>query len=213
MPRALLFDLGGVLLDVDSQRSLAHWARAAGVPLARLAGRYDHDDAYRAFECGQCDAAAFFDALARQLAIDLPERDWLAGWNAMLGELRPAIGGLVTALAADWPLYLFSNTNAAHEAHWAPRCEPLLRHFRACYLSHRLGARKPDAAAFAKVVERIGIAADRILFFDDLPANVAGARAAGLQAEIVADADGLRGALAAHGIAVPGNDRPMIGTG
>lgn len=203
-PRAVLFDLGGVLLDVHLDRTLAHWAAAADpsgrLPADELRGRLREDETYRAFECGHCDAPDFFAALTKQLSITLDADSWRAGWLAMLGQVRPEMARLVEELAGEIPLFLFSNTNATHHAVWQQSCAPLLGHFRECFVSHQIGARKPDGAAFAAVVQRIGLPAADILFLDDLPANVAGARATGLRAERVASHSEAIAALACHGI-------------
>ena len=201
-PQAILFDLGGVLLDVHLERTLAHWAAAAD-PSGHLAadelrGRLREDDAYRAFECGRSDASAFFAALSGQLAIELDQADWTAGWLAMLGDVRPEMARLVEELARESPLFLFSNTNETHHAVWQESCKALLANFRDCFVSHRIGMRKPGAEAFAAVVERIGLPAGDILFLDDLPANVAGARLAGLRAERVASHSEAIAAVACH---------------
>jgi FMN phosphatase YigB (HAD superfamily) len=55
------------------------------------------------------------------------------------------------------------------------------------HVSHEIGARKPEPAAFRSVVADMGLAPDRVLFFDDSAENVAGARACGLRAVDVHD--------------------------
>ena len=60
-----------------------------------------------------------------------------------------------------------------------------LAHFRRVFVSHELGARKPEARAFRRVAREVGLAPERILFFDDLPENVAGAREAGMPGVVV----------------------------
>jgi HAD superfamily hydrolase (TIGR01509 family) len=86
------------------------------------------------------------------------------------------------ALAARMPQYLFSNTNAMHHERWSQRYAGELAPLRAHFVSHRMGLRKPDPAAFAHVAREIVVPPAQILFFDDTAANVEGARAAGLQA-------------------------------
>jgi putative hydrolase of the HAD superfamily len=72
-----------------------------------------------------------------------------------------------------------------------------------CY-SWELGARKPDGAFFLEAARRIGAEPAAILFVDDNPANVAGARDAGLAAEQWTVTDGhatLLAILDKHGVA------------
>ena len=98
----------------------------------------------------------------------------------MLGIRR-----VLSRVRGKLPLFAFSNTNAAHQASLT-RFAELLSPFQKIYLSNKLGARKPEAAAFKAVIADIGVAPDRVLFFDDNAENVAGARAFGLQAVQVA---------------------------
>jgi putative hydrolase of the HAD superfamily len=186
---ALVFDLGGVLVDVDFQRALASWAAAAGVPPAALAARFRVDEPYCAHERGELDDRGYFEHLSRALGVSLAEEHWLAGWNATIGTPLPGIGPLVGYLARQRPLYVFSNTNPAHIAHFTPRLSTLLSHFRRTFTSCELGARKPEVEAFARLASAIGARPERLVFFDDVQENVAGARRAGLQAFHVRRAD------------------------
>jgi putative hydrolase of the HAD superfamily len=68
------------------------------------------------------------------------------------------------------------------------------------FLSSTIGLLKPEAAAYDHVVKAIRVPASRILFFDDLAANVEGARARGLHAVQVKSAADVAHALDALGI-------------
>lgn len=82
---------------------------------------------------------------------------------------------------------VLSNTNALHWRRLGPSTSnteyPIVRRARHHFASHLLGVAKPDPAIYAAVVERTGVLPERILFFDDSDANVAGARVAGWAAE------------------------------
>jgi putative hydrolase of the HAD superfamily len=179
---ALVFDLGGVLVEVDIRRALRHWAATAGVPAEAVSSRWKQDEAYWAHERGQLDDRAYFAHLRTSLGLRIDEADMLAGWNAVLGEPLPGIEPIVRSLAAQFPLYVFSNTNPAHIAHFTPRYARLLGLFRKTITSCEIGARKPEAEAFLRLAKLIGAQPQRLLFFDDLEENVLGARRAGLQA-------------------------------
>jgi HAD superfamily hydrolase (TIGR01509 family) len=179
---ALLFDLGGVILEIDFRRAFAAWAAAARVPERAIAGRFRFDHAHAAHERGELDAAGYFSVLRRSLGIQLSDAQFLAGWNAVIvGEIR-GVRELLAAAGRRRPLHLFSNTGAAHRSHWEPRHGELLRPFGRRFLSCEIGMRKPEPQAFAHVARAIGLAPQRIAFFDDTAENVAGARAAGLRA-------------------------------
>lgn len=179
---ALLFDLGNVIVQIDFERIWAKWAADAGCDAARLRRSFSQDDAYKRYECGAIPLSQFLDHLRASLDLTLSDDQLVAGWNAIFVGEMPGIADVVKAAKARFPLYLFSNTNGAHEVFWAAAYAGTLAHFRKLFVSSTIGLRKPDRPAFDYVVREIGVPAERILFFDDLAENVAGARAAGLKA-------------------------------
>jgi glucose-1-phosphatase len=197
---ALLFDLGRVVIDVDFDRVLACWAAHAGCEPARLAGRLMPDENFKRHETGEIADAEFFAGLRQSLDIDVSDAQFLEGWNAIFAGEMPGISALLARAAQRLPLYAFSNTNRPHVEHFSATYAGVLGHFREIFLSSAIGLRKPDAAAYDHVVKAIGVPAQRIVFFDDLAANIEGARARGLTAVHVTSSDDVADALAALGI-------------
>lgn len=180
--RAILLDLGNVLIDVDFHRCARIWSARAGIPAATLVARFRIDDAYRAFECGTLSAPAYFAALRRQLGINLPDDDLREGWNAIIGEEKPGIRERLACLRRRYPLFVMTNTNPLHEAVWADTHRTLLALFEDVFVSSRMGCRKPDAHAYHRAAQTMGQPCSRILFFDDSEENIAGARKCGMPA-------------------------------
>jgi putative hydrolase of the HAD superfamily len=197
---ALLFDLGRVVLDIDFSQAIAIWAAHAGRAPAEIVARFVRDEAYRQHEMGQISDADYFATLRAALGIAISDDQFLEGWNAIFVGEMPGIAELLTRAANHLPLYVFSNTNRPHVAHFSKIHADLLGHFHTLYLSSTIGLRKPDKAAFDHVVNAIGVPASRILFFDDLAENIEGARACGLQAIHVKSSRDVADALAALGI-------------
>ena len=130
----------------------------------------------------------------------MSDAQFLDGWNDIFVGEVPGIAGLLARAAKHLPLYAFSNTNSAHIEHFSPRYAAVLGHFRKIFLSSVIGLRKPDAQAYDHVVQAIGAPASRIVFFDDLAENIAGAKARGLIGVHVTSPDSVAGALRALGI-------------
>jgi len=193
---AVALDFGNVLVEVDFRRAFAAWGRAAGISPSLLAEKFSFDEAYCAHERGEIDAARYFALLKKSFGLSLSDEDMLAGWNAIFGEPLPGIEPVVQEIARRWPVYVFSNTNPAHLAHFRPRYERLLSHFTRVVTSCDIGRRKPEPEAFARLAELAGVAPRRLAFFDDLEENVAGARRAGLQAHRVTRPADIAAALA-----------------
>jgi FMN phosphatase YigB (HAD superfamily) len=205
---ALLFDLGRVVIDLDQARAYARWAELAGVPMRDIASlvreRILDGEAYCRHERGEMSDAQFFAHLRRDLKIALSDAQFVDGWNRIfIGEM-PGIRRVLASAQGLLPLYAFSNTNAAHQAYWSRNFCELLAPFRKIYVSHELGARKPEPAAFRTVVADMGFAPDRVLYFDDRPENVAGARACGLVAVEVTMAAEIEQVLRDFGLQMSG---------
>jgi glucose-1-phosphatase len=197
---ALLFDLGRVVIDIDFGKALTCWAGHAGCAPSDLAARFVREESYRHHEVGQIEDAAYFQSLRDSLGIGISDAQFLEGWNAIFAGEMPGIAPLLKRAAARLPLYAFSNTNRPHVEHFSKAYADVLSHFRDIFLSSTIGLRKPDAAAYDHVVKAIGVPAERIVFFDDLAANIEGARARGLVAVHVTSPDDVAKALKALGI-------------
>jgi FMN phosphatase YigB (HAD superfamily) len=204
---AAVLDLGGVLVEIDFRRAFAVWARAAGVPAEALAEKFSFDAAYCAHERGEISEAKYFSMLRTNLGIDISDDSFLAGWNAIFGGPMPGAERALRELARRMPLYVFSNTNPAHVAYFGPRYRELLSPVTKVVTSCDIGRRKPEPEAFRRMTAIIGIAPSRLAFFDDLEENVAGARAAGLQARRVARPQEILDALEGSSVSRPDDRR------
>jgi glucose-1-phosphatase len=197
---ALLFDLGGVVLEIDFKKALACWAGHAACEPAELTRRYLRGDMYHRHERGEISDAEYFASLRAALGIGISDDQFLEGWNAIFAGEKPDIGSLLARAAGQLPLYAFSNTNRPHVEYFSTEYAGVLGHFREIFLSSSIGLRKPEAAAYDHVVKAIGVPASRIVFFDDSAENIEGARARGLTAVHVTSPDDVGEALAALGI-------------
>ena len=197
---ALLFDLGRVVIDIDFNRTLGVWAEQAGCTPEQLAERFVRDDAYHSHEKGEISDEAYFASLRSSLGVELSDAQFIEGWNAIFVGEMPGISQLLARAAKRLPLYAFSNTNTAHVASFSMQYAGVLGHFRQIFLSSTIGLRKPDAEAYDHVVRTIGVPAERIVFFDDLAENIAGAQAHGLRTVLVKSPDDVARALDALGI-------------
>ncbi len=199
--QALLFDFGGVIVNIDFNEAYAVWSAFSGVPAAVIASRFAFDSAYEAHERGRLAASEYFAALRRSLDIRLSDAQFTDGWNAILRDEVPGIAALLERLRTRIPLYLFSNSNPTHHACWVRKYAGTLGAFRQVFVSSELGWRKPEPQAFAAVATAMGMAPAHIAFFDDTQINVQGAQAAGMQAHHVKSPADLEHALAATGFA------------
>jgi glucose-1-phosphatase len=186
---ALLFDLGGVVLDIDFDRAFACWAGLAGVDAQSIKDRYRVDEAYRQHERGTLSGAGYLTHLRQLLGVTLTDEALTVGWNQILRSPITGMPDLLARLRQHLPIYIFSNTNDLHVRYLNEHYRELFAPFRKVFVSSELGLRKPELAAFLRVAELMNCPPEHILFFDDLAENVAGARQVGLHAVQVTQHD------------------------
>ena len=196
--RAVLFDLGGVVLDIDFGRAVASWSRHSRLPAERVRELFAFDEPFRQHETGRLDDAGYFAHLRQLLALDCELAQVEAGFNAIfIAEIRETVE-LLAALTGRLPCYAISNTNPAHVRHMRRAFPGLLDRFDHVFTSHEIGHRKPQPESFQHVLRAIGLPAPDVLLFDDLQPNVEAARALGLQAVLVKGPRDVRDALVAR---------------
>jgi glucose-1-phosphatase len=185
MTKAVLLDLGNVVLGIDFRRVFTTWAKAAGVPEQIFYDRWAIDQAYKDHEVGSIDFDAYVAALSERFEVTLPVEDWRAGWNDLWTEPFHQVIELLPEVAARYQLYGFTNTNHTHAEQWRNLFGDHLQSFNDIYVSSEIGLRKPELDAFEYVCQQMSTAPGQVIFLDDTLENVAGARDAGLQAQHV----------------------------
>ena len=198
--KAVLFDLGGVVVDIDFGRAFAHWQARSRLSHDHIRERFSVDEPYEHHETGAIDAQAYFAHLRQHLQLEDDAAFIHEGWNSIfVGEI-PETVRMLEAIRPRVRCYALSNTNAVHLAHMQERFPQVLAHFEKVFVSHEIGHRKPNPRAFEHVVRAIGVAPGEVLFFDDLAENVEAARAYGLQAVQVKGPEDVRAALHERGL-------------
>lgn len=184
----LILDLGGVLIDVDYERS-ARAFQENGVPnFAQQFSKAAQTPLFDRFEKGEIGPKEFRDEVRRLLNPELKDKVIDACWNAMLGSVPPERMALVEDLRMRYRVYLLSNTNRIHVPAFLDivqrqnRIADFRQEFDGTYFSCEMGMRKPDAEIFERVLKETFATPEGTLFIDDSIQHVEGARKAGLHA-------------------------------
>jgi 2-haloacid dehalogenase len=200
-PRAVAFDLGGVLIHWDP-RLLFRKLLPSEELVERFLGEvctaeWNHAlDAGLALEEGIAERIARFphqEPLIRAYGERFAEMMLpMPGSVALLHELRER-GALLYALS-NWNAQTFERTQALF---------PFLGAFDGLVISGRIGLAKPDPRIYRHLLEAHGIAAEELLFVDDRPANVEAAAALGIESHLFEGPSLLRAELVRHGLLDP----------
>lgn len=184
--KAILFDLGGVLIDIDYAATQTAFEQLGVTDFKGHYTQFAQKELFDRFECGQIAGQHFINLLLPLTNPGTSANQVVAAWNAMIGEFAVQKLRLLEQLKDEYPLFVLSNTN---ELHWVKvtsqfqkiSLQPLASYFKKCYLSQEIGKRKPHAETFLWVCDQMGFEPSEVLFIDDSPQHIAGADKAGLQ--------------------------------
>ena len=197
--QCLLFDLGGVAIEIDFYRAFRVWADQSKLSFEKIRKSFSIDNAYKQHECGQIVASEYFDHLRRVLGLAGTDDEIALGWNAIYVKQIDETLQYVTRASRRLPCFAFTNSNPTHQEYWTKAYPDVVAVFRKVFVSSDLGLRKPDCAAFKTVALQIGIPIESILFLDDSPENVRGAQTAGMRAIQVSTSDDVKRGLLRYG--------------
>lgn len=200
--RNIIFDLGGVILNLSVESSLKQLAAITGLPIGKIVEGYAAREEFLQYERGEISDSEFRVAL--QNIYSFKESDVVIDhcWNAMLLDIPEERIELLRSLKGRYRTFLLSNTNSIHvtcfsaylqRVHGIDSMESL---FEKVYYSHQMKMRKPDPAIYQYVLKENGLVAAETLFLDDNAKNIEGARAVGIETVQVNNPDQLFSLLA-----------------
>lgn len=186
---AVIFDLGGVLINLDYQKTGAAFVALGLTDFNEVYSQMQQTDLFDRLETGDVSPFHFINRLLDKLPAGTNGNQVVHAWNAMILDFPKE--------RLDWlknfrensgkRVFLLSNTNALHMDAVRRSLEKSVGHqrledyFDQVYLSHEMGLRKPHPEIFTRVCNEQGLNPETTLFIDDSPQHVEGAQKAGLQ--------------------------------
>ncbi len=198
-PRALLFDIGRVIVRVEIHRALRPLAVSAGLSTEQIWEAIQADPRWRDWQEGRFAPRDWHQHMTRRFGLLLSFDEFCAVWNSCLAGETILSDDLFAQLAAHYRLGLLSNTDPIHVAHLEANFS-FMRHFPARIYSCTAGATKPDPAIYRQAIREVGPPAAQILYVDDEPKYVEAGRQAGMQAIVFTGHGPLLGELHRRGI-------------
>jgi len=194
MIKHIIFDLGQVLVKVDLKPFSYQFSKAFNIEPDELR-KNDNDGAYLDFQVGKINGDDFHKITCeyyhQSVSLDRFKNIWL---SMLAGEVE-GTSEIVNKLdKKNYTLSLLSNTDLWHYQY----CEqtlPVLQKFENKFLSYDLKMRKPDAAIFLTVADKLSAKPQQCLFIDDLEENIEAAKNLNFQTVLFQNAEQLRGDL------------------
>ncbi len=183
---AIIFDLGGVIMDIDVKQTLHAFTKLGLKDIEKYFGHGFAASFFSDHEAGKITDEEFLNEIKKLLTGEVSDEAVIDAWNALLLRFPAERIALLRAIKPRYRLFLFSNTNAIHydkfseiyRKEFSGELEDL---FEKAYYSHSLGHRKPDPSGFEQIIRENGLDPKETLFVDDALINVEGAIRTGLK--------------------------------
>ena len=134
--KAVLSDLGGVLIDFSFNLAIAEWARLGGVDTEVLGERLVLDQVWEQFEVGRVTEREFCRHLREACGLTLTDEELISGWNSTYIGVNGEVDALLREVVRQGiRAVAVTNTNVSHERVWRDRFAGALDFFGAIYSS------------------------------------------------------------------------------
>lgn len=174
----IIFDLGGVLLNIDYHKTRNSFIELGFVNFDEMYTQYRADTLFADLETGKISNDDFYQRLERAGGGTINNDQVKKAWNAMLLDFRVPSLHFLEELSKKYRLYLLSNTNAIHLEAFneiftrETGKSSLDAYFTKAYYSNLVGLRKPNEDIFEFILKDAGINATETLFIDDSYNNI-----------------------------------------
>ena len=183
----IIFDLGGVILNIDYALTQQAFIEAGIPKIKELYSQMQQSTIFDDLETGKIDTAAFVEAIKKVAPAPVTDEKIIAAWNSLILDFPIRRLQILQQLSLHYNLFLLSNTNEIHETAFN---DVLMRtcgfpnigvFFDKVYLSHRVGLRKPMKEIFELVLNENNLRPEETLFIDDSPQHIEVAKSLGIQ--------------------------------
>ena len=182
--KAIIFDLGAVILNINYQNTIDEFTKLGVNNAATFYSKKVQTNLFNQIETGMISSNEFLKALQKETNnTNITQLE--QAWNAMLLDLPEERLQLIKKLKSNHTIFLLSNTNAIHinafkkqlgDKKWLAFCKL----FDKMYLSHEVGLRKPDIEIFEYILTEQKLIAEEVFFIDDSPQHIASAKKLGI---------------------------------
>jgi HAD superfamily hydrolase (TIGR01509 family) len=185
--KAVLFDFGNVVIDIDPELTLHAFSELSGKSVERVRSVISESQLFRRYETGAFDDDEFREIVRQTLGYPFSDDEVDKAWNALLLDVPPHRIDLILDLKANHKVFLLSNTNSLH----INACDSYFRQqfgmdsvaslFDKAFYSYEMGLWKPEEQIYLQVLAETGLVAEEILFIDDNQSNIESAKKLGFQ--------------------------------
>lgn len=199
--KTIIFDLGGVLLNIDYHLTRQAFAALGVGHFDELYSQSHANELFSRLEKGEIAPDEFYKAINQATGLSLSPQEIEKAWNAMLLDFRESALLWLERIKPHYQLALLSNTNCIHMEAFRKiyfqksRTRPFEEYFHKAFYSFDLHERKPDLSCFHKAIDLLQIRPEEAIFVDDSVQNVEAATDAGIRSYQLKDGEQVEQAL------------------
>ena len=188
---AIIFDLGGVLLDINYQLTIEAFNNLGCSDFESIYTQQKQSQLFDDFETGKVSSETFRKSLQKQMQFSISNVEFDNAWNKMLLQLPEKRIELLEKLNKKFSLFLLSNTNEIHIKAFKKIISSSIGYerfencFKKVYFSSEIGNRKPNASCFEMVLSENKLSAAKTLIIDDSIQHVEGAYKIGIKTLLI----------------------------
>jgi epoxide hydrolase-like predicted phosphatase len=186
----IIFDLGGVLCDLDIDQCILNFKRLGLENFEHNLNNFGQSGFFMQLEKGLITAAEFRNEVRKLTSKPLTDAQIDEAWNSFLVGIPSEKLNLILELRKKFRIVLLSNTNIIHFPDTVARFfnyngMTTSDYFDKCYLSYEMGMAKPDLEIFEAVLADARVKPEECLFLDDGLKNIEQAAKLGIQTYLV----------------------------
>lgn len=198
--RAIIFDIGRVLIRVNVARAMTDLAHGVSLSPEEVWSALERDPRWRDWQEGRISPRDWHLHVSRRLGSKLSFEQFVEIWNRALDPTPIHEDAFLAKLAKQYRLAVLSNTDPLHVAH-LEKTFGFFELFPARIYSCSVGASKPDPVIYKEALQACKVRAQEALYVDDIPAYVQAASQLGMHGIVFQSADQLQSDLRSLGIA------------
>lgn len=186
MTKAIVFDVGGVLITLDLERGIRAFKEVLGYDrISELLDPCHQKGIFGDMEGGIISADEFRAKVLEESRPGSTAEDVDRCVRSILNPIKAETAAAVRSVYGRYPLYLLSNNNPIG----MPACLELMEEagigglYEDMFISSEMKMLKPSPEFYREAIRRIGLPPEEILFIDDSLTNVEAARAQGMDAK------------------------------
>ena len=177
--RAIIFDIGRVLIRVDVAAAINGLASGLSLSSAEVWSAIEKDPRWQDWQEGRMRPHDWHLHLSKRLGSSSTFEKFSEVWNLALDPQPMQDVKLFEQLARNYRLGLLSNTDPIHLAHMEPRYN-FFQHFPVRIYSCSVSASKPNPLIYREALRALRVKANEAIYIDDVPAYVEAAQRLGM---------------------------------